>query len=50
MDSCDRNEKQQRTWITIITDLINEGPILVLRLPKIRQAIVSHPVSSAIGD
>ncbi|XP_052232348.1 uncharacterized protein LOC127845462 isoform X1 [Dreissena polymorpha] len=45
MDSCGMNEKQQRTWVAIINELMNEGPLLVLKLPKIRQAIVSHPVS-----
>ncbi|XP_052232347.1 uncharacterized protein LOC127845461 [Dreissena polymorpha] len=44
MDSCGMNEKQQRTWVETISDMINEGPKLLLRLPKIRQAIVSHPV------
>ncbi|KAH3865510.1 hypothetical protein DPMN_028549 [Dreissena polymorpha] len=36
-------EEQQRTWISTITEMINEGPRVILRLPKIRQGIVAHP-------
>ncbi|XP_052259370.1 uncharacterized protein LOC127863769 isoform X1 [Dreissena polymorpha] len=35
--------EQQRTWISTITDMLNEGPRVILRLPKIRQCIVAHP-------
>ncbi|KAH3865461.1 uncharacterized protein LOC127867042 [Dreissena polymorpha] len=37
------DEEQQRTWISTITDMLNEGPRVILRLPKIRQCIVAHP-------
>ncbi|KAH3865499.1 hypothetical protein DPMN_028538 [Dreissena polymorpha] len=36
-------EELQRTWISTITEMINEGPRVILRLPKIRQATVAHP-------
>ncbi|KAH3865281.1 hypothetical protein DPMN_028320 [Dreissena polymorpha] len=35
--------EQQRTWISTITDMLHEGPRVILRLPKIRQCIVAHP-------
>ncbi|KAH3868895.1 hypothetical protein DPMN_032050 [Dreissena polymorpha] len=34
---------QQLTWIATITDMINEGPRIQLRFPKIRRAIFAHP-------
>ncbi|KAH3768755.1 hypothetical protein DPMN_169972 [Dreissena polymorpha] len=37
------DREQQRTWISTITDMLNEGPRVILRLPKIRQCIVAHP-------
>ncbi|XP_052259553.1 uncharacterized protein LOC127863909 [Dreissena polymorpha] len=37
------DEEQQRTWISTITDMLHEGPRVILRLPKIRQCIVAHP-------
>ncbi|KAH3734081.1 hypothetical protein DPMN_040521 [Dreissena polymorpha] len=37
------DEEQQRTWISTITDMLNEGPRVILRLPKIRQCIIAHP-------
>ncbi|KAH3875360.1 uncharacterized protein LOC127869394 [Dreissena polymorpha] len=37
------DEEQQRTWISTITDMLNEGPKMILRLPKIRKAIIAHP-------
>ncbi|XP_052267946.1 uncharacterized protein LOC127869415 isoform X8 [Dreissena polymorpha] len=43
MEGCGIAEEQQRTWVATITDMINDGPKLILRLPKIRQAIISHP-------
>ncbi|KAH3875395.1 uncharacterized protein LOC127869396 [Dreissena polymorpha] len=35
--------EQQRTWISTITDMLNEGPKMILRLPKIRKSLVAHP-------
>ncbi|KAH3699186.1 hypothetical protein DPMN_074140 [Dreissena polymorpha] len=32
--------EQQRVWVRSITDMINEGPRILLRLKKVRQAIV----------
>ncbi|XP_052267934.1 uncharacterized protein LOC127869415 isoform X3 [Dreissena polymorpha] len=43
MGGCGIAEEQQRSWVATITDMINDGPKLILRLPKIRQAIISHP-------
>ncbi|KAH3737165.1 uncharacterized protein LOC127849586 [Dreissena polymorpha] len=40
---CDLDYKQQRTWIATINDMIDEGPRVILRLPKIRQALIAHP-------
>ncbi|XP_052263848.1 uncharacterized protein LOC127866987 isoform X2 [Dreissena polymorpha] len=36
-------DAQQRIWITTLTDMMDECPKLIRRLPKIRQAIISHP-------
>ncbi|KAH3784178.1 hypothetical protein DPMN_162130 [Dreissena polymorpha] len=43
MEGCVIEEEQRRSWVSILTDIIDEGPHMVLRLPKIRQAILSHP-------
>ncbi|KAH3865190.1 hypothetical protein DPMN_028229 [Dreissena polymorpha] len=37
------DEEQQRTWISTITDMLNEGPKMILRLPKIRKSLIAHP-------
>ncbi|KAH3733039.1 hypothetical protein DPMN_039463 [Dreissena polymorpha] len=36
-------DKQQSIWVADITDMMAEGPNVILRLPKIRQAIVASP-------
>ncbi|KAH3733082.1 hypothetical protein DPMN_039506 [Dreissena polymorpha] len=36
-------DKQQSKWVADITDMMDEGPNVILRLPKIRQAIVASP-------
>ncbi|KAH3865493.1 hypothetical protein DPMN_028532 [Dreissena polymorpha] len=36
-------EEQRCTWISTISEMLNEGPRMILRLPKIRQGIVAHP-------
>ncbi|KAH3708341.1 hypothetical protein DPMN_067789 [Dreissena polymorpha] len=41
--ACGLEEEQQRTWISTITEMINEGPRVILRLPKIRQVLIAHP-------
>ncbi|KAH3865260.1 hypothetical protein DPMN_028299 [Dreissena polymorpha] len=43
-------EEQQRTWISTITEMIDEGPKMILRLPKIRQAILNHFNGTAGGE
>ncbi|KAH3734226.1 hypothetical protein DPMN_040665 [Dreissena polymorpha] len=43
MAACGLKEEQQRKWVADITDMIEEGPRVILRLPKIRQAIIGHP-------
>ncbi|KAH3868891.1 hypothetical protein DPMN_032046 [Dreissena polymorpha] len=37
------NDTQNRTWIATLTDVMDEGPKIVRRLPKVRHAIISHP-------
>ncbi|KAH3865061.1 hypothetical protein DPMN_028099 [Dreissena polymorpha] len=36
-------DAQQQTWIATLTEMIDEGPMIVRRLPKLRQAIICHP-------
>ncbi|KAH3875835.1 hypothetical protein DPMN_039115 [Dreissena polymorpha] len=43
MTACALEEEQQRTWIVTITEMMDEGPWMILRLPKIRQALIAHP-------
>ncbi|XP_052239300.1 uncharacterized protein LOC127850361 isoform X2 [Dreissena polymorpha] len=43
MAACGLQEVQQRKWVADITDMIGEGPRVVMRLPKIRQAVIGHP-------
>ncbi|XP_052280073.1 uncharacterized protein LOC127877838 isoform X2 [Dreissena polymorpha] len=43
MANCDLQNEQEKIWVSTITDIINEGPRLVLRLSKLRNAIVSYP-------
>ncbi|KAH3865374.1 hypothetical protein DPMN_028413 [Dreissena polymorpha] len=40
------DKEQQRTWISTITEMINEGPRMIRRLQKIRQARTAHPEPS----
>lgn len=42
MEDCGIAEEQQHTWIATITDMIDDGPKLILRLPNIRSVIISH--------
>ncbi|KAH3796125.1 hypothetical protein DPMN_149692 [Dreissena polymorpha] len=39
----DLHAKQQSKWVADITDMMAEGPRVILRLPKIRQAIIASP-------
>ncbi|KAH3875551.1 hypothetical protein DPMN_038819 [Dreissena polymorpha] len=43
MAACGLEDKQQRKSISTITEMMNEGLRMILRLPKIRQAIIAHP-------
>ncbi|KAH3875677.1 hypothetical protein DPMN_038951 [Dreissena polymorpha] len=43
MAACELEEAQQRTWISTISEMMNEGPRMILRLSKIRQALIGHP-------
>ncbi|KAH3834239.1 uncharacterized protein LOC127880244 [Dreissena polymorpha] len=36
-------DTQNRRWIATLTDMLDEGPAIIRRLPLIRQAIISHP-------
>ncbi|KAH3831312.1 hypothetical protein DPMN_104575 [Dreissena polymorpha] len=33
----------QRSWVSTIPDMMNEGPKIILRLPNIRKSIIAHP-------
>ncbi|KAH3875575.1 hypothetical protein DPMN_038844 [Dreissena polymorpha] len=43
MPACRLEEEQQREWVSVITEMLNEGPRMVLRLSKIRRPLVAHP-------
>ncbi|KAH3875272.1 hypothetical protein DPMN_038535 [Dreissena polymorpha] len=43
MAACGLDEGQKCTWVNTITDMMNEGSNALLRLPRIRKAIISHP-------
>ncbi|KAH3752301.1 hypothetical protein DPMN_186917 [Dreissena polymorpha] len=43
MASCDLEYEQRLTWITSINEMMKEGPRIILRLPKIRRAIIANP-------
>ncbi|KAH3708383.1 hypothetical protein DPMN_067832 [Dreissena polymorpha] len=43
MAACGLEQEQKNTWISTITEMMDEGPRMILRLPKIRQAIIAHP-------
>ncbi|KAH3840319.1 hypothetical protein DPMN_113766 [Dreissena polymorpha] len=43
MAGCELDYELQRSWVSTITDMINEGPKIILRLPKIRQCLIAHP-------
>ncbi|KAH3865361.1 hypothetical protein DPMN_028400 [Dreissena polymorpha] len=43
MTACGLEEEQKSTWISTITEMMNEGPSMIMRLPKIRQALIPHP-------
>ncbi|KAH3819535.1 uncharacterized protein LOC127881289 [Dreissena polymorpha] len=43
MAACALEHEQKLSWIATINDMIEEGPIMILRLPKIRRALIAHP-------
>ncbi|KAH3791392.1 hypothetical protein DPMN_144877 [Dreissena polymorpha] len=43
MAACALDHVQKRSWIATIDEMMTEGPRMILRLPKIRQAIIAHP-------
>ncbi|KAH3708745.1 uncharacterized protein LOC127857997 isoform X2 [Dreissena polymorpha] len=43
MAACALDHEQKRSWIATIDEMMTEGPRIILRLPKIRQAIIAHP-------
>ncbi|KAH3705636.1 hypothetical protein DPMN_080713 [Dreissena polymorpha] len=43
MEACGINNKLHRKWVADITDMLEEGPGVILRLEKIRKAIVGSP-------
>ncbi|KAH3845410.1 hypothetical protein DPMN_087690 [Dreissena polymorpha] len=43
MEGSGLDDKQQSKWVADITDMMVEGPKVLLRLPKIRQAVVASP-------
>ncbi|KAH3792579.1 uncharacterized protein LOC127838301 [Dreissena polymorpha] len=43
MANCGLDVAQQRKWVADITDMLEEGPRVILRLVKIRRAIIASP-------
>ena len=43
MAACRLQAEQQLQWVADITDMMEEGPRVILRLSKIRRAIICHP-------
>ncbi|KAH3733809.1 hypothetical protein DPMN_040244 [Dreissena polymorpha] len=43
LEACGMNDVLQRKWVAGITDMLEDFPRVVLRLPKIRKAIVGSP-------
>ncbi|KAH3694699.1 hypothetical protein DPMN_082140 [Dreissena polymorpha] len=43
MAACGLGDAQQHKWVADITEMLGEGPRVILRLPKIRKAIVASP-------
>ncbi|XP_052222586.1 uncharacterized protein LOC127838702 isoform X5 [Dreissena polymorpha] len=43
MAACALDHEQKCSWIATIDEMRTEGPRMILRLPKIRQAIIAHP-------
>ncbi|KAH3784002.1 hypothetical protein DPMN_161952 [Dreissena polymorpha] len=43
MSASGLENKQQRLWVDTLTAMMDEGPMVILRFQKIRQAILSYP-------
>ncbi|KAH3823872.1 hypothetical protein DPMN_125696 [Dreissena polymorpha] len=43
MEGCRLRPNQQSKWISVITEMMNEGPRIILRLEKIRKAVIAYP-------
>ncbi|KAH3697309.1 hypothetical protein DPMN_084807 [Dreissena polymorpha] len=43
MEACGLEDALQSKWVADITDMMEEGPRVILRLEKIRKAIVASP-------
>ncbi|KAH3733344.1 hypothetical protein DPMN_039770 [Dreissena polymorpha] len=43
MEACGLDDALQHKWVSDITDMMDEGPKVILRLEKIRNAIVAFP-------
>ncbi|KAH3823770.1 hypothetical protein DPMN_125592 [Dreissena polymorpha] len=43
MEGCGLTPNQQSKWISVIREMMHEGPRIILRLEKIRKAIIAYP-------
>ncbi|XP_052221710.1 uncharacterized protein LOC127838171 [Dreissena polymorpha] len=43
MAACALEHEQKLSWIATIDEMMKEGHRIILRLPKIRQALIAHP-------
>ncbi|KAH3741933.1 hypothetical protein DPMN_048663 [Dreissena polymorpha] len=43
MAACGLQDKQQRQWVAAISEMMDDGPWVIMRLPRIRQAILASP-------
>ncbi|KAH3734216.1 hypothetical protein DPMN_040655 [Dreissena polymorpha] len=43
MAACGLQAEQKRKWVEDITNMMEEGPSVILRLPRIRQAVICYP-------
>ncbi|KAH3892043.1 hypothetical protein DPMN_016155 [Dreissena polymorpha] len=43
MAACAVEHKQKLSWIATFNEMMDEGLRIILRLPKIRQALIAHP-------
>ncbi|KAH3829538.1 hypothetical protein DPMN_131535 [Dreissena polymorpha] len=43
MTCCGLNDALQSKWVADITEMMAEGPLVIMRLDKIRKAIIASP-------